>query len=197
MRQVPRSCPGWSSSASHSYKAALPRCRSNHHYPHQVCATFEHAGCNQQYRAGRRGAAGRAATREPLAHPLGVELHCNLLGQHLLGMAPRGTHKKRDTLVTWQDVAVLVEPHPRHPGERVATECCLRSATQMRRQTALRMIRQIAETQRTHRNALMVEQRALAAIQGTDRRKARRRQAELRPQMLQHADEKDLVRVEH
>ena len=62
----------------------------------------------------------------------------------------------------------------------------------MRRQTALRMIRQIAETQRTHRNALMANnvrwRRYGARIDAR-----RRRQAELRPQMLQHGDEKDLV----
>jgi hypothetical protein len=67
----------------------------------------------------------------------------------------------------------------------------------MCRQTALSVIRQMTESQHVHRNVLMIEECAPAAIQGTDRCQTWRCQTELRSQMFQHGDRKNLIRVQH
>jgi hypothetical protein len=61
---------------------------------------------------------------------------------------------------------------------------------------ALRALRQVAETQDIHRNALMVEQRPLPMVQSADRRQARRRQAKLDPKVLENGNGQDLERVQ-
>ena len=132
----------------------------------------------------------------PVRRGLGRELRGDMLGERLLRMAQRGTHNVRDTPVAGQNVAVFVKPNPRHRGQGLATERRLGGATQMRRQAALGVVCQVPEAQHLHRDALVVEQCALPPVQRPDRCQARRCQPELRSQMLQHGDWKDLKRVQ-
>jgi hypothetical protein len=127
-------------------------------------------------------------------HRLGSELRGHPLGQYMLRVTQHGAHEKCDTPFSGQHIAEFIEPNPRHPGQLVATERCLHRATQMCRQTALSGIRQMAEAQRAHRNVLMIEERALAAVQGPDRRQA---WAELCADMFENGNGKNLIRVQH